>query len=254
MTQTVIPASPLPAAGSLIPLASWREDQAVIEQAIQSIARPGQTMEVLEAGCGQAWYIKMPGIQYRLTGVDLDAEAMLIRKNQHNDLDEAIVGDLRTVELPASQYDVIYNAFVLEHVENAEQVLDNFFRWLKPGGIVAIRIPDGNSAYGFLTRMTPHWFHILFYRVIRGEKNAGKPGYAPYPTVYDRVVSTKGLYEYCDRHGYRVLAARSAMYFFGELGQPKNFILSSVLKIVSFFSLGKLSPDYINATFILQKP
>jgi SAM-dependent methyltransferase len=239
--------------GSLIDLNSWLEDQAVVENAIQAVAREGQTLEVLEAGCGQAWYIKMPGLKYRLTGVDLDPEAVAIRKQQFNDLDQVMIGDLRTVQLPSNHYDVIYNAFVLEHVENAEAVLDNFFRWLKPGGIAMIRIPDGNSAYGFLTRMSPHWVHVLFYRLIRGEKNAGKPGYAPYPVVYDRVVSTQGLYSYCQRHGYRVVEARSAGYFFKELGPVKCFILTSILKTMELISFGKLTANHINLTFVIQK-
>ncbi|MGH9955766.1 MAG: methyltransferase domain-containing protein, partial [Pyrinomonadaceae bacterium] len=79
---------------------------------------------------------------------------------------------------------VIYNSFVLEHIEDASQVLQNSTRWLKPGGIVVLKIPDPDSVCGFITRVTPHWFHVFYYRYLLGARNAGKPGYAPYTIDY----------------------------------------------------------------------
>src|SRR5690606_33965359 len=131
---------------------------------------------ILEAGCGNSWQLKLPGVKYVLTGVDLNEDALRIRKCERKDLDGVIHGDLRTVALDADQYDVIYNSFVLEHVQQAEHVLSNFCRWLKPGGILILRIPDPKSVYGFLSRLTPFWFHVFYKRFIAGIKTAGKPG------------------------------------------------------------------------------
>lgn len=158
-------------------------------------ALPGP-LRILEAGCGRDWPLQL-AVPYKLTGLDLDPDALAAR----TDLDEAVVGDLRTAEFPARSFDVIYSAFVLEHVRGAEQVLESFLRWLAPGGMLILQVPDRDSAYGFLTRVTPMWAHVLVYRYMLGYSWAGTPGHGPYPTYHDRVVSERGLREFFRRHG-----------------------------------------------------
>jgi SAM-dependent methyltransferase len=160
-------------------------------------ALPGP-LRILEAGCGRTWAHKL-SVPYVLTGLDLDPDALAAR----TDLDHAIVGDLRTVEFPQHSFDVIYNAFVLEHVRGARQVLERFLDWLAPGGMLILKVPDRDSAYGFLTRLTPFWTHVLIYRYMLGYPQAGTPGHAPYPTYYDKVVSERGLREFCLGNGMR---------------------------------------------------
>ena len=158
-------------------------------------ALPGP-LRILEAGCGRDWPLNL-SVPFTLTGLDLDADALAAR----TDLDRAVVGDLRTAEFPAGSFDVIYSAFVLEHVSGAQQVLERFVRWLAPGGMLVLQVPDRDSAYGFLTRMTPMWAHVLVYRCLFGLEWAGTTGHGPYPTHYDAVVSERGLSEFCGRSG-----------------------------------------------------
>jgi len=158
-------------------------------------AMPGP-LRILEAGCGRHWPLRL-SVPYTLTGLDLDPDALAVR----TDLDRAILGDLRTAEFPARAFDVIYSAFVLEHVSGAEQVLERFLTWLAPGGMLILKVPDRDSAYGFLTRATPLWAHVLFYRYLLGYREAGTPGHGPYPTYYDRVISQPGLREFCRKKG-----------------------------------------------------
>jgi len=134
----------------------------------------------------------------------LDAAALQARVSDKKDLTRSIVGDLLTVDLAPESYDVIYNAYVLEHIPTAEKALDNFVRWLKPGGVLILTMPDRDSAYGFMTRLTPHFVHVLYYRYAWKLKDAGKPGFAPYRTFYDKVVSRKGIREFAAKHGLRV--------------------------------------------------
>jgi hypothetical protein len=61
-------------------------------------------------------------------------EALRIRRDETKDLDEAIVGDLRTADFGQRTFDVIFNSYVLEHVPGAQQVLENFNRWVKRPG------------------------------------------------------------------------------------------------------------------------
>ena len=105
----------------LVP-AAGREAE-LIEGFIKQNAPVNGVMQILEAGCGQRWSLQLEEVQYFLTGVDVDPQALAIRKNVMKDLDEAIVGDLRTVVFSAGRFDVIYNAYVLEHILGAEGVL-----------------------------------------------------------------------------------------------------------------------------------
>ena len=188
-----------------------------------------------------------------LTGIDLDPEALRIRRDETKDLHEAIVGDLRTADFGQRTFDVIFNSYVLEHVPGAQQVLENFNRWVKPGGLIIIMIPDPYSAYGSASRMTPHSIHVLFYRLIHGQKNAGKPGYGPYPVTYDKVVSREGIRAFCGENGL-VLAAEYGITGGLNNNSLKQKLVEAYKKTLQVLSLGRLSSDYNDIFFIIRKP
>jgi SAM-dependent methyltransferase len=231
---------------------SWHQELEVLAKYIKQKATDAGPLRILEAGCGQKWDLNLTGTQYVLTGVDVDEAALKMRMNVAKDLDEIIVGDLRSVRLPDSTYDVIYCSYVLEHITGAEGVLRNFVQWLKPHGIIVIQIPDPYSVKGFVTRVTPHWFHIFFYRYVTGLKNAGKPGYAPYPTHYDAVVSRRGMREFCRRNGFAIKAE------FGCGGRTHGrgltrLAIAAIQRVVSVLSFGTLSSRHDDLIFIIQR-
>lgn len=230
----------------------YEDELAVLEGYLKAQAKPGETMQVLEAGCGREWYFRMQGVDYRLTGIDLDADALKARKEISKDLHEGILGDLRTANLPANRYDVVYNAFVLEHVAGAEQVLDNFVRWLKPGGLMIIRVPDKDGVQGFLARMTPHFFHVWYYRWAWKMKDAGKPGFAPYPTIYDHVISRRGLLDYCQKNGLTVvdeIGVGSYRRGHGMIARITPF----VARVVSLLTFGAVHDRFVDRTLVARK-
>ena len=173
---------------------SWDAMTSMLRGRLEGLPGP---LRILEAGCGRKWPLKL-SVPFTLTGLDLDGKALAAR----TDLDHAVVGDLRTAEFPAHSFDVIYSAFVLEHVSGAQGVLGRFARWLAPGGMLILQVPDRDSAYGFLTRVTPFWVHVMFHRYMLKQPWAGTPGHAPYPTYYDRVISERGLREFCRRNAF----------------------------------------------------
>jgi SAM-dependent methyltransferase len=239
-----------------IPLTNgWDHAMEVMSREIRSIKDPGRVLDILEAGCGQKWDLDIGGGGYVLTGIDLDPEALRIRRDETKDLHEGIVGDLRTADFGQRTFDVIFNSFVLEHVPGAQQVLENFNRWVKPGGLIIIMIPDPYSAYGFTARMTPHWVHVLFYRLILGWKNAGKPGYGPYKVTYDQVVSREGIRAFCEENGL-VLAAEYGMPSSHGLNNNslKLKLVEAYKKTLHVLSLGRLSSDHNDIIFIIRKP
>lgn len=221
------------------------EANAIVASYIKRMAGD-EEIEILEAGCGKRWPIELDGVRYRLQGIDLDEDALRLRKERFDDLDETLIEDLREVRLPAASFDVVYSSFVLEHIEGAERVLRRFATWLKPGGLLILKIPDRDSAYSFVARMTPFWVHVLYYRWLRGMRNAGKPGFGPYPTFYDRVVSRKGI---------RRFARESRLQLLEECGfavlPPGQ---KAFLQTLSVLSLRRLAGDYVNLLVILRRP
>jgi SAM-dependent methyltransferase len=234
-------------------LANYDDEIKVLEQYIRSQADPGKTIQILEAGCGREWYFKLDGIPYELTGLDLDSAALDARRSIKGDMTYFLVGDLRTAQLQEEHYDVIYNAFVLEHIEGAELALSNFVRWLKPGGILIVRVPDRDSAQGFFARFTPHWVHVLYYRWAWKMRNAGKPGFAPYRTVYDLVVSRRGLLEFCARNGLMVVDMIGVGSFrrgHGLVGRATP----AIARLISVLSFGRIHAKFVDFTLVVRKP
>jgi SAM-dependent methyltransferase len=232
------------------PQATPNADSELFERRIRDYARssPGP-LRILEAGCGRRWTLDLTGVSFELIGVDLNTDAIYAR----TDLAEAIVGDLRTVPLPAETYDIVYSSFVLEHVEGAEGVLDAMVAALRPGGLLLLRIPDRDSVYGFAARHSPHWLHVQYMRRIRGAKLAGTPGRGPFRCVYDQVVSWRGMNAYCAAHGLQITDACSSNFYldaFGRLMTPAD----RALRLVARLSAGRLTADHSNLAFVIRKP
>lgn len=206
--------------------------------------RPDQPIKVLEAGCGHQPFLEPTTMDYRITGVDLSPDAIALRNKKIGDLEHAMVGDLTTITLPTEAYDIVCSSYVLEHVDGAEKALENFFKWLKPGGLLIIRIPDPSTAYSFLAKHLPFWLHIVAKRAM-GSKTAGKPGYDPFPTFFDPVVSRSGMHRFCQAHSLDIKLEYSygfekfePIYPFGDL----------VLKTLSRLSLNSARRQPVRPT------
>lgn len=217
-------------------------------------ARPSAgPIRILEAGCGQHWTLDLGDVPLHITGVDSDREALRIRRETYNDLDEEIHGDLRSVNLPKASFDLVYCSFVLEHVSGAEAVLDRLASALKPGGRMIVRIPDGESVYGFITKHSPHRLHVYYKRYVQRNREAGKPGHPPYPTFYDRVISISGFRGWADRTGL-VIEDEYVTNFYVNMFGPFRPVVKLVVRLIAAFSSGRLSATHNNVTFVLSKP
>lgn len=215
-------------------------DKALAEDKIDAMAGP---LRILEAGCGRRWPLNLT-VQHELIGIDLDAEAMAARQ----DLDAAILGDLRNHEFPDSSFDVIYCSYVLEHVPGAARVMANFSRWMRPGGLLIIEVPDPDSVFGWATRHTPHWFHVLFKRHIMRQKHAGETGYGPYRTYYDGAISEAGVRGFCRAHGLQLEhVQRTGDYLRGRFVKQAAIILH-------YLSLRSLPWKHNNICYFIRSP
>jgi SAM-dependent methyltransferase len=101
---------------------------------------------------------------------------------------------------------ICYN--VIEHLADVEAALTGFCESLKPGGLILIGAPNPESLSGFVTKHSPHWFHVWFYRHVRGDKKAGLPGEAPFPTFFHPLVSLPKLKAFAAEHDLQIIYKR----------------------------------------------
>jgi SAM-dependent methyltransferase len=232
---------------------NYQSELELLEGHIRRQPRGDCALQILEAGCGREWYFCLEGVPHEITGVDLDTEALNFRQNVKRDLKHAIVGDLLTVQLPSDRFDVIYCSFVLEHVRGASRALDNFSRWLKPGGLLIVRVPDVASVQTFFAKRLPRWFAVLYYRHVLGIKNAGKPGFAPYPAFYDEIISRPGFRSYCESRRLDLVEELGVGTYANRGSSRLRYVLPVVARVVHRLSGGKVQDQYIDVTFVARK-
>lgn len=217
----------------------------IVRARIRDYARGRGQIDILEAGCGRRWPYRLDDVQTFVTGVDLDEAALAIRQRDLRDLDRAIVGDLHTVAFDDASFDIVYSAYVLEHLAQAEQVLARFCAWLKPDGLLILKFPDRDSVYGFVTRMTPFWVHVAYKRYLQGKPNAGKPGFGPYPTVHEPIIGRAHFEAFLRERGL----IQTTVCGYGTL--PGIQQLGT--KLLAGLSLGRLNAAYYNLLYIAER-
>jgi SAM-dependent methyltransferase len=163
---------------------------------------PDSVVEVYEAGGGSISFLP-PDVLRRaqITVVDIDEDQL--RKNGY--AQNTILGDIQTHRFKPESFDLVNCYNVIEHLPDVEAALTGFFHALKPGGLVLIAAPNPKSLSGVVTKYTPHWFHVWFYRYVRGEKDAGLPGHTPFPTHFHPLVTPSKLEAFARSHGLQVI-------------------------------------------------
>ena len=208
-------------------------------------------LRILEGGCGQRWPIDLEGLSYRLVGVDLSQEALDIRQNSVGDLDEVHLGDLCNIEFEYGSFDIIYSSYVLEHIKNAETVLANFVKWLKPGGVIVIQFPCNKTVQGVFTTNTPFWFHVFYKKIIQKRPMAGRAGHGPFQTYYNKILSRSELLKYCELNN---IVVEKEVGWGGYLKNIKSFkpIIAFATYAFQVVTIGRYSASYNNLTYILR--
>ena len=122
--------------------------------------------------------------------------------------EEKILGDIQTYRFQPDSFDLVICYNVIEHLPDVRGGAAGFCESLKQGGLILIGAPNPKSLSGIVTKYTPHWFHVWFYRHVRGDKKAGKPGEAPFPTFFHPLVTLSNLNAFAKAHGLEVIYRR----------------------------------------------
>jgi SAM-dependent methyltransferase len=166
---------------------------------------PQGRLAIYEAGGGSSSFLPMDVLgRSHVTVVDIDEDQ--VRNNTY--ADDAILSDVQTYRFGPETFDVVICYNVIEHLPDVEAALVNFRDALKQVGMILIGAPNPNSLSGVVTKYSPHWFHVWFYRNIRGIKNAGQPGEPPFPTYFHPLVTLSKLEAFAAAHGLEMIYRR----------------------------------------------
>ena len=193
--------------------------------------------KILDAGCGIGAYTFLLGqtyLQARVTGGDIDKYKLKSCQTMAKEL------GLRNVEFDylnitkinnkGNYYDLVVNIDVLEHVDNYELALKNFFRILHRNGYLYIHVPQPNQKRIF--NSFKKWHHEDHVR---------------------EGITKTDLENSLRKLGFRIIISKETFGFFGKLSWElnhltlsKSFILAGIF-FPLLFILGKLDPLWKNS-------
>ncbi len=130
---------------------------------------------LLDCACGRGYYLNMIRYVSRCELVGLELEDEIIRKAQRNvgHLPGITLtrGNIYALPFPDDWFDGVILSEILEHIEDDVAGLREVRRVLKPGGVVAITVPNAN--YPFLWDPINKTLETLFHTKIRRGPLAG---------------------------------------------------------------------------------
>jgi hypothetical protein len=146
---------------------------------------------VFEAGGGSFSHFVRPQ-NSQLVTLDILASQLM----GHKSTNHKIQGDLHKIPLLQNSINQIICFNVIEHLENPDCALNEMWKALKPGGILILGFPDRNSLKGLITRVTPTWFHRMYYRYVVKKFDSGDGHFDVFSTTFAKIVSGEKIKEW----------------------------------------------------------
>lgn len=164
---------------------------------------------ILDCACGRGFYLNM----FRYVGnarlVGLELEWPIIAKARHNvghlEGVTLVQGNIYRLPFPDDYFDSVILSEILEHVDDDLAGLREVRRILKPGGVVAITVPNAN--YPFWWDPINKTLETLFDRHIGSGPLAGI--WANHVRLYER----EALRDVVDQAGFRVEEERAFTHY-----------------------------------------
>lgn len=187
----------------------------ILETAIAETLKPGQV--IVDAGCGFTAPVlrKFKNKGCRLIGVDL-----VDFKISDPDL-ELHKANLGQLPLADNSADIIYARSVIEHVTNPDEVYGEFFRALKPGGLLIFLTANKWDYASIIARIVPNRFHAKIVSAAEGRQEDDV-----FPTAYK-----SNTYRAVRRHAHN---AGFVIEDFQYLGQYPNYIMFNAFLFLIF--------------------
>ncbi|AIN47158.1 malonyl-ACP O-methyltransferase BioC [Candidatus Palibaumannia cicadellinicola] len=123
---------------------------------LRSLMGPRHGKLFLDAGCGTGWFSRC----WQRDGnsvIALDLSfAMLASAQQQNSADAYIIGDIEQLPLATAAVECVFSNLAVQWCENLPQVLAQFHRILRPGGVLAV----STLAQGSLDELEQAWRQV----------------------------------------------------------------------------------------------
>jgi ubiquinone/menaquinone biosynthesis C-methylase UbiE len=99
---------------------------------------------VLDVACGEGYGASLLGQKARkVNAIDIDAQTVQVAKDKYQqDNIQFLQGDILSLSLTDSIFDVVVCFETLEHVMDHDRMIRELKRVLKPGGLILISTPD----------------------------------------------------------------------------------------------------------------
>jgi 2-polyprenyl-3-methyl-5-hydroxy-6-metoxy-1,4-benzoquinol methylase len=116
---------------------------------------PAVDGEVLEVGCAPGKWLAFMSDEFGLkpSGIEYSEAGMNATYRNFETLGLEVgkiqAGDFFKIE-PDKQYDVVMSYGFIEHFTNVDEVVELHLRWLKPGGVLILGVPNFRGVYSFL--------------------------------------------------------------------------------------------------------
>jgi ubiquinone/menaquinone biosynthesis C-methylase UbiE len=164
---------------------------------------------ILDCACGRGFYLKYYRTvsDVKLVGLELDAEIIgKARVNVGHLADITLTrGNIYELPFPDDHFDGVLLSEILEHVEDDVRGLREVRRVLKPGGVVAITVPNAN--YPFLWDPINKSLETLINKPIRRGPLAG------IWANHERLYTPQQLRESVQNAGLEVEAERAFTHY-----------------------------------------
>lgn len=137
----------------LYPSPLSRDPVAVLLSALESYVRPDSDVLDLGAGAGKNRY-HLKGRVRSIVGVDFDP-----RVADNPLLDRGVVAKPGPLPFEDNSFDVVFSIYVLEHVNNPTELVEEIRRVLRPAGIFLALTPNRYHYVSLIASVTPTSFH-----------------------------------------------------------------------------------------------
>ena len=131
----------------------WEKDEyyELAEKGSLDIKHPGMQLllkiaqnkyNILDLGCGEGTRLGLiKGKNKKLTGIDISANAIKKAKSAHAKIN-FLSGNVEKLPFDNGSFDLVYSAFVFEHLDEPEKVIREAVRVLESSGSLIIIAPN----------------------------------------------------------------------------------------------------------------
>lgn len=124
--------------------------------------------KILDMGCGEGTRLatlinKTHAYRKKAEGIDASKIAISLASKKYPDIN-FVEGNLENLPCESGQFDLLYSAYVFEHLTDPEKVIKEAFRVLKQGGFFMIIAPN----FGAPNRRSPNSTQSKFEKLFLG--------------------------------------------------------------------------------------